>query len=126
MVYRFMIEHSVEEKIIDRAQKKLYLDAAVVQQGRLQESSKALSKEEVIAIRSFGEHALPSHSAPIIRIPSFGSHHSGPIIRIPSFGSHHSAPIIPLPSFGSHHSGPIIRIPSFGSHPSDPIIRIPS
>lgn len=31
-VYRFMTEGSVEELIIARAQKKLYLDAAVIQQ----------------------------------------------------------------------------------------------
>ena len=30
MVYRFMCEGTVEEKIIERAQKKLYLDAAVI------------------------------------------------------------------------------------------------
>uniref|UniRef100_A0A7S3EZ92 SANT domain-containing protein n=1 Tax=Haptolina ericina TaxID=156174 RepID=A0A7S3EZ92_9EUKA len=53
-----MIEHSVEEKIIDRAQKKLYLDAAVVQQGRLQESSKALSKEEMLSMIRFGADAV--------------------------------------------------------------------
>ena len=36
-----MCSLQVEEKIIERAQKKLYLDAAVIQQGRLAETSKA-------------------------------------------------------------------------------------
>eukprot|EP00965_Chrysotila_dentata_P104283 3443785-Pleurochrysis_carterae.AAC.1 len=57
-VYRFMIEGSVEEKIIDRAQKKLYLDAAVIQQGRLADASKALSKEEMAAMIRFGADAV--------------------------------------------------------------------
>jgi len=54
MVYRFMIQGSVEEKIIERAQRKLYLDAAVIQQGRLAENSKALSKEEMLSMIRFG------------------------------------------------------------------------
>ena len=32
VVYRFMTDGSVEEKIIERAQRKLYLDAAIIQQ----------------------------------------------------------------------------------------------
>ena len=58
MVYRFMIEGSVEEKIIDRAQKKLFLDAAVIQQGRLADQSKALSKEEMLSMIRFGADAV--------------------------------------------------------------------
>ena len=40
----------MEEKIIERAQKKLYLDAAVIQQGRLAETSKALSKDLTLTL----------------------------------------------------------------------------
>ena len=43
-VYRLITEGTVEEKIIERSQKKLFLDAAVIQQGRLAETSKQLSK----------------------------------------------------------------------------------
>lgn len=38
-VFRFISEGTVEEKIIERADKKLYLDAAVIQQGRLAEQN---------------------------------------------------------------------------------------
>merc|ERR1712147_496623 len=48
-VFRFMTEGSVEEKIIERAQKKLYLDAAVIQQGRLADNSKAHSSPDLPA-----------------------------------------------------------------------------
>jgi SNF2 family DNA or RNA helicase len=34
-VFRFITENSVEEKIIERAEKKLYLDAVVIQQVHL-------------------------------------------------------------------------------------------
>ena len=58
MIYRFMTEGTVEEKIIERAQKKLYLDAAVIQQGRLAEQSKSLSKEEMLSMIRFGADAV--------------------------------------------------------------------
>ena len=58
VVYRFMAEGTVEEKIIERAQKKLYLDAAVIQQGRLAETSKALSKDEMLSMIRFGADAV--------------------------------------------------------------------
>ena len=38
-VFRFVSEGTVEEKIIERADKKLFLDAAVIQQGRLAEQN---------------------------------------------------------------------------------------
>ena len=34
-VFRLITEHTVEEKILERAMKKLHLDALVIQQGRL-------------------------------------------------------------------------------------------
>ena len=46
-VFRFISEGTVEEKIIERADKKLFLDAAVIQQGRLAEQNTKLSKDEV-------------------------------------------------------------------------------
>ena len=46
-VYRLLTENTIEEKIIERAELKLRLDAVVVQQGRLPEQKKALSKEEM-------------------------------------------------------------------------------
>jgi len=52
-VFRLITEGTVEEKIIERAEKKLYLDAVVIQQGRLMEKNKALGKDELAAMVSF-------------------------------------------------------------------------
>mmetsp|Transcript_31886 Transcript_31886/g.66859 ORF Transcript_31886/g.66859 Transcript_31886/m.66859 type:complete len:1528 (-) Transcript_31886:307-4890(-) len=56
-VYRMVTENTVEEKIVERAQQKLKLDAMVVQQGRLKEDSK-VTKEEVMAAVRFGADAV--------------------------------------------------------------------
>ena len=53
-IFRFISENSVEEKIIERAEKKLYLDAVVIQQGRLMEKNKNLSKGEMQTMIKFG------------------------------------------------------------------------
>jgi len=52
-VYRLVSENTVEEKIVERAQQKLKLDAMVVQQGRLKEKDK-VTKEEMMAAVRFG------------------------------------------------------------------------
>jgi SWI/SNF-related matrix-associated actin-dependent regulator of chromatin subfamily A member 5 len=54
MIYRFITESSVEEKVLERAFKKLFLDAMVVQQGRLSEKHKAASKDELLDMIRFG------------------------------------------------------------------------
>ncbi|KPA81169.1 putative transcription activatorDNA-dependent ATPase [Leptomonas pyrrhocoris] len=54
-VYRFVTDGTVEEKIYRRALKKLYLDAVVVQQGRLQsKTTNQASKEELLSMIKFG------------------------------------------------------------------------
>lgn len=53
-VFRFVTEHTVEEKIVERAQQKLKLDAMVVQQGRLKEQDKKLSRDELLEAVRFG------------------------------------------------------------------------
>ena len=53
-VFRFITENTVEEKIIERAERKLYLDAVVVQQGRLAEKNASLSKDELMSMVRFG------------------------------------------------------------------------
>jgi SWI/SNF-related matrix-associated actin-dependent regulator of chromatin subfamily A member 5 len=40
----------VEEKIIERADRKLFLDAAVIQQGRLAEQNQSLDKSELMKV----------------------------------------------------------------------------
>merc|ERR1712238_424251 len=52
-IYRLVSENTVEEKIVERAQQKLKLDAMVVQQGRLKDKDK-VSKEEIMAAVQFG------------------------------------------------------------------------
>mmetsp|Transcript_1510 Transcript_1510/g.2171 ORF Transcript_1510/g.2171 Transcript_1510/m.2171 type:complete len:1046 (-) Transcript_1510:64-3201(-) len=52
-VYRLVSENTVEEKIVERAQQKLKLDAMVVQQGRLKDKDK-VTKEEIMAAVRFG------------------------------------------------------------------------
>lgn len=52
-VFRLVTEHTVEEKVVERAQQKLKLDAMVVQQGRLKEKDK-LSRDELLEAVRFG------------------------------------------------------------------------
>ena len=52
-VFRFVTEHTIEEKVVERAQQKLKLDAMVVQSGRLKEKDK-LSRDELLAAVRFG------------------------------------------------------------------------
>jgi SWI/SNF-related matrix-associated actin-dependent regulator of chromatin subfamily A member 5 len=52
-VYRLVTDNSIEEKVIERAQQKLKLDAMVVQQGRMAENQ-SMSKEEMSAMILFG------------------------------------------------------------------------
>ena len=48
-VFRFVTQDSIEEKVVERAELKLQMDFAVIQQGRLAEKHKNLSKEEALA-----------------------------------------------------------------------------
>lgn len=57
-VFRFITEGTVEEKIVERAEKKLYLDAVVVQQGRLQQANQKLNKQELMSMVKFGADAI--------------------------------------------------------------------
>jgi SWI/SNF-related matrix-associated actin-dependent regulator of chromatin subfamily A member 5 len=56
-VYRLVSENTVEEKIVERAQQKLKLDAMIVQQGRLRDKDK-LSKEEILEAVRFGADTI--------------------------------------------------------------------
>ena len=53
-VYRFVTDSSIEEKIVERAQQKLKLDAVVMQSGRLPEASKQVSGDDMLAAIRFG------------------------------------------------------------------------
>ena len=56
-IYRLVSENTIEEKIVERAQQKLKLDAMVVQQGRLKDKDK-VTKEEMMAAVRFGADAV--------------------------------------------------------------------
>ena len=62
-VYRFVTEGTVEEKIVERAELKLKIDALVIQQGRLVEQNKALSKDEMLSMIKFGADQIFSSKA---------------------------------------------------------------
>ena len=53
-VFRLVTDETVEVKVVERAQQKLKLDAMVVQQGRLQEKEKKLSKQDLLETIRFG------------------------------------------------------------------------
>jgi SWI/SNF-related matrix-associated actin-dependent regulator of chromatin subfamily A member 5 len=59
-VFRFVTEGTVEEKIIERADRKLFLDAAVIQQGRLAEQHSSLEKGELMKMVRFGADQILS------------------------------------------------------------------
>ena len=48
------MESSIEEKVIEKAYKKLRLDALVIQQGRLTENTKSVNKEDLLSMVRYG------------------------------------------------------------------------
>jgi SWI/SNF-related matrix-associated actin-dependent regulator of chromatin subfamily A member 5 len=52
-IFRLVTEHTIEEKVVERAQQKLKLDAMVVQQGRLKDKDK-LSRDDLLSAVRFG------------------------------------------------------------------------
>jgi SWI/SNF-related matrix-associated actin-dependent regulator of chromatin subfamily A member 5 len=57
-VYRFVTEGTIEEVIIERAETKLRLDALVIQQGRLVEQNKPLTKDDMLAMIKYGAEEI--------------------------------------------------------------------
>lgn len=53
-VFRFVTEDSIEQKIVERAMKKLFLDALVIKQGRLSDAEKGLGADELQEMVRFG------------------------------------------------------------------------
>ncbi|KAF1989540.1 chromatin remodelling complex ATPase chain ISW1 [Aulographum hederae CBS 113979] len=55
MVFRFVTENAIEEKVLERAAQKLRLDQLVIQQGRAQQAAKAAqSKEDLLNMIQHG------------------------------------------------------------------------
>ena len=57
-VFRFITENSVEEKIIERAERKLFLDRMVVEQGRLTMQMPNAQRDELMSMIKFGADAV--------------------------------------------------------------------
>jgi SWI/SNF-related matrix-associated actin-dependent regulator of chromatin subfamily A member 5 len=57
-VFRFMTEDSVEVKVIEKAYKKLALDALVIQQGRLQDAKAAVGKDDLLQMVRYGAEKI--------------------------------------------------------------------
>lgn len=62
-VFRFATENSIEEKVIEKAYKKLRLDALVIQQGRLVENTKSVNKEDLLSMVRYGAEMVFSSEA---------------------------------------------------------------
>ena len=83
-VFRLCIENSIEEKVIEKAYKKLRLDALVIQQGRLTDNSANKvcnkTKESPQATQAFPlkRHRPPPHFRKHTLPPSFKKHRSLP------------------------------------------------
>jgi SWI/SNF-related matrix-associated actin-dependent regulator of chromatin subfamily A member 5 len=55
VVYRFVTENAIEEKVLERAAQKLRLDQLVIQQGRAQQAAKAAAnKDELLSMIQHG------------------------------------------------------------------------
>jgi len=57
-VFRFCTDGTIEEKVIEKAYKKLRLDAMVIQQGRLTQNTKAMNKEELLNMVRYGAERI--------------------------------------------------------------------
>ncbi|GAB5355665.1 hypothetical protein AAMO2058_000225000 [Amorphochlora amoebiformis] len=53
-VYRFITDGTIEVKVVERAYRKLFLNAVVIREGRLQEKSKGLKTNELMKMVRFG------------------------------------------------------------------------
>ncbi|KAK9237456.1 SNF2 family N-terminal domain-containing protein [Lipomyces kononenkoae] len=59
VVFRFVTENAIEEKVLERAAQKLRLDQLVIQQGRSQSQTKqAASKDELLSMIQHGAEAV--------------------------------------------------------------------
>ncbi|EDV20568.1 uncharacterized protein TRIADDRAFT_60972 [Trichoplax adhaerens] len=65
-VFRFITDNTIEERIVERAETKLRLDRIVIQQGRLVDQSRTVSKDEMLnMIRHGAGHVFASKDSEI-------------------------------------------------------------
>ncbi|KAK2739858.1 hypothetical protein FQN57_006434 [Myotisia sp. PD_48] len=63
VVFRFITENAIEEKVLERAAQKLRLDQLVIQQGRAQQQAKnAASKDELLSMIQHGAASVFGNS----------------------------------------------------------------
>ncbi|PJF17788.1 hypothetical protein PSACC_02392 [Paramicrosporidium saccamoebae] len=62
-VFRLVTEHSIEEKIIEKALQKLRLDQLVIQQGKLTNVNKPLSQDEMLSMIRHGAEQIFTKNA---------------------------------------------------------------
>lgn len=110
-----MVSDSIEEKMIERAELKLRMDAAVIQQGRLADKAKSMSKEDAIQAIRYGADKIfkvrPAASPPeLARLSSRGSC-AGSQARCKVASSHDLAPFPPVcsPCFPTAPAGELRR-----------------
>ncbi|KAL8800015.1 MAG: hypothetical protein Q9223_007420 [Gallowayella weberi] len=65
VVFRFVTEQAIEEKVLERAAQKLRLDQLVIQQGRAQQAAKAAaSKDELLSMIQHGAEKVFESKGP--------------------------------------------------------------
>ena len=57
-IFRLVTEDTIEEKILDRAMKKLHLDALVIQNGRLVDKEAKLGQDEMLSAIRYGADSI--------------------------------------------------------------------
>ncbi|KAJ1336566.1 hypothetical protein BSLG_007350 [Batrachochytrium salamandrivorans] len=62
VIFRFITENAIEEKVIDRATQKLRLDQLVIQQGRTVQPVKTSSKDDLVSMIQYGAESIFSSS----------------------------------------------------------------
>ncbi|KAI3631523.1 hypothetical protein MIR68_010406 [Amoeboaphelidium protococcarum] len=67
-IFRFVTENAIEEKVIERAASKLRLDQLVIQQGRVANQNKTLSKNELVSMIQHGADKILNSSGSSIQL----------------------------------------------------------
>lgn len=67
-IFRFVAEHAIEEKVIERAASKLRLDQLVIQQGRAAQQNKNMSKNELVNMIQHGADKIMQGGGAMIKM----------------------------------------------------------
>lgn len=74
VVYRFVTDNAIEEKVLERAAQKLRLDQLVIQQGRVQAAAKAAAnKDELLSMIQHGAEKVFNTKGPLGQLADKGS-----------------------------------------------------